>query len=223
MFALGESAERILVLMDSLLSSPPEETPSVKEMFENLEHFIGSPVSSRLELKNRLITLISQSLRLSNAAPSHDVRLVDFLKHVRRKYKAKGSVNEPVSGLETWFSDEKFQQALSKASRGSLISESLRNFSDSRRIMYSGTFVGTDVSESCKAEVTLSGMKYPTPTFDLNIKLYNSGNLEADIFLSELLLRLPWRVAELESFQLDRCLKELVYLGSILLASFRLS
>ena len=220
MYALGDSAERILVLMDSLLSSPPVEMPSVDEMFVNLENYLGVTGSAHLELKETLLALITQALRLGKVDMRNDVRLVDFLKYVKRQQKAKVPASEPISGSESWFSDEKFQNAFGQTGSNSDISENLRSFSDSRRIVYSATFVESDGSSSRRIEITLSGRKYPHPTFDMNMKLYVLEKLEADIFLSELLLRSPWKVADLDSVQLDRSLSEVMHFGSSLLTSF---
>lgn len=217
MFALGESAEKILVLMDTILLLPPREVPSVGEMFENLEIYLGATRSTHLQLKNTLINLISQALRIDSENSNPDVRLVDFIKYVKRQQKAKGQVKEAVRGLEHWLSDEKFHNALSQASDCCGLPKTLRSFSDSRRIMYAGSLVEADGSGSRRIEIALSGIKYPRPTFDMGVKLYRSGKLEADVYLSELLLRSPWKIADLESVQLDHSLQEVTYVTSRLL------
>lgn len=221
MYALRESAERIIALMEELLSCPPKEAPSVEEMFKNLEHFLGAMGSTRVELKGMLLALISQALRLENLGLNTSVNLVDFLKNVKREEKSETSPSEPVDGLENWFSDKRFQDALARADNNSDLAPSLRCFSDSRRILYYGTFEGPDVNNPRRVEVILSGIKYPRSIIDMNIKLYSSGEIEADMFLSELLLRSPWKVASLESAQFERSLQEVMYLGSRFLTSLR--
>lgn len=219
MFASSDVGRVVLELLDSLISDAPDELPSIKAMLEYVHSFCDDKSLTDSQAHAALLDLISQALKLEKRT-QESISLVDYQKKIRRAVRASSDTPLTTRILKQPYVVE-IQSAIERSCSYLGVSRNFVNLSSGNRLQFVSTQTVNFENSIFREDATIFGYIEDGFSLDLRLDVYLDGVLEANIFLSELLLRSAWRVTKYGDNQLNSVLMELIRFLSLISAACR--